>query len=126
MSYIVRKGGITKKVVPIKEGKWYMTKESNEVVSEVNAVISSIRSKVQQEEKITVDEIDNLSTTVNQLITDYKTVLNDYLVMNSLAVKHDKFLEVIGIIEFASANDVRILDQTIKSLEKVVKTIKQR
>ena len=126
MSYIVRKGGITKTVVPIKEGKWYMTKESNEVVSEVNAVISSIRSKVQQEEKITVDEIDNLSTTVNQLITDYKTVLNDYLVMNSLAVKHDKFLEVIGIIEFASANDVRILDQTIKSLEKVVKTIKQR
>ena len=126
MSYIVRKGGITKIVVPIKEGKWYMTKESNEVVSEVNAVISSIRSKVQQEEKITVDEIDNLSTTVNQLITDYKTVLNDYLVMNSLAVKHDKFLEVIGIIEFASANDVRILDQTIKSLEKVVKTIKQR
>ena len=103
-----------------------MTKESNEVVSEVNAVISSIRSKVQQEEKITVDEIDNLSTTVNQLITDYKTVLNDYLVMNSLVVKHDKFLEVIGIIEFASANDVRILDQTIKSLEKVVKTIKQR
>lgn len=103
-----------------------MTKESNEVVSEVNAVISSIRSKVQQEEKITVDEIDSLSTTVNKLITDYKTVLNDYLVMNSLAVKHDKFLEVIGIIEFASANDVRILDQTIKSLEKVVKTIKQR
>ena len=103
-----------------------MTKESNEVVSEVNAVISSIRSKVQQEEKITVDEIDNLSTTVNQLITDYRTVLNDYLVMNSLAVKNDKFLEVIGIIEFASANDVRILDQTIKSLEKVVKTIKQR
>ena len=29
-----------------------MTKESNEVVSEVNAVISSIRSKVQQEEKL--------------------------------------------------------------------------
>lgn len=103
-----------------------MTKESNEVVSKVNAVISSIRSKVQQEEKITVEEIDNLSTTVNQLITDYKTVLNDYLVMNSLAVKHDKFLEVIGIIEFASANDVRILDHTIKSLEKIVKTIKQR
>ena len=73
-----------------------------------------------------IEEIDNLSTTVNQLITDYKTVLNDYLVMNSLAVKHDKFLEVIGIIEFASANDVRILDQTIKSLEKIVKTIKQR
>ena len=126
MSYIVRKGGITKIVVPIKEGKWYMTKESNEVVSEVNAVISSIRSKVQQEEKITVDDIDNLSTTVNELITDYKTVLNDYLVMNSLAVKHDKFLEVIGIIGFASANDVKVLDQTIKSLEKVLKTIKQR
>ena len=46
--------------------------------------------------------------------------------MNSLAVKHDKFLEVIGIIEFASANDVGLLDQTIKALEKVLKTIKQR
>lgn len=103
-----------------------MTKESNQVVSEVNEVISSIRSKVQQEEKISVEDIDGLSTIVNRLITDYKTVLSDYLVMNSLAVKHDKFLEVIGIIEFASANDVGLLDQTIKSLEKVLKTIKQR
>ena len=72
------------------------------------------------------EDIDNLSDVVNRLIADYNTILSDYLVMNSLAVKHDKFLEVIGIIEFASANDVRILDQTIKSLEKVVKTIKQR
>lgn len=103
-----------------------MTKESNEVVSEVNAVISSIRSKVQQEEKITIKDIDELSVIVNRLIADYKIVLSDYLVMNSLAVKHDKFLEVIGIIEFASANDVGLLDQTIKSLEKVLKTIKQR
>lgn len=103
-----------------------MTKDSSEVVSEVKEVISSIRSKVQQDEKISVEEIDELSTTVDRLITDYKTVLSDYLVMNSLAVKHDKFLEVIGIIEFASANDVGLLDQTIKSLEKVLKTIKQR
>ncbi len=103
-----------------------MTKESNEVVSDVNAVIGSIRSKVHQGDTITINDIDELSNIVNHLITDYNTVLNDYLVMNSLAVKHDKFLEVIGIIEFASANDVGLLDQTIKSLEKVLKTIKQR
>ena len=35
-----------------------MTKESNEVVSEVNAVISSFRSKVHQGDTITMDEID--------------------------------------------------------------------
>ena len=103
-----------------------MTKEKNQVVSEVNEVISSIRSKIHQEGNITIDDINNLSTVVNRLIADYNTILSDYLAMSSLAVKHEKFLEVIGIIEFASANDVGILDQTIKSLEKVVKTIKQR
>lgn len=126
MSYIVRKGGITKKVVPIKEGIWYMTKEKNQVVSEVNEVISSIRSKIHQEGNITIDDINNLSTVVNRLIADYNTILSDYLAMSSLAVKHEKFLEVIGIIEFASANDVELLDKTLESLEKVSKAIRQR
>jgi len=103
-----------------------MTKENNQVVSEVNAVISSIRSKIQQEEKITMDDIDELSEIVNRLIADYNGISSDYLVMNSLAVKQEKFLEVIGIIGFASANDVNLLDKSIKSLEKVMKTIKQR
>ncbi len=103
-----------------------MTKEKNQVVSEVNEVISSIRSKIHQEGNITIDDINNLSTVVNRLIADYNTILSDYLAMSSLAVKHEKFLEVIGIIEFASANDVELLDKTLKSLEKVSKAIKQR
>ena len=103
-----------------------MTKEKNQVVSEVNEVISSIRSKIHQEGNITIDDINNLSTVVNRLIADYNTILSDYLAMSSLAVKHEKFLEVIGIIEFASANDIELLDITLKSLEKVSKTIRQR
>lgn len=103
-----------------------MTKEKNQVVSEVNEVISSIRSKIHQEGNITIDDINNLSTVVNRLIADYNAILSDYLAMSSLAVKHEKFLEVIGIIEFASANDVELLDKTLESLEKVSKTIRQR
>ena len=103
-----------------------MTKEKNQVVSEVNEVISSIRSKIHQEGNITIDDINNLSTVVNRLIADYNTILSDYLAMSSLAVKHEKFLEVIGIIEFASANDVELLDKTLESLEKVSKSIRQR
>ena len=103
-----------------------MTKEKNQVVSEVNEVISSIRSKIHQEGNITIDDINNLSTVVNRLIADYNTILSDYLAMSSLAVKHEKFLEVIGIIEFASANDVELLDKILESLEKVSKTIRQR
>ena len=103
-----------------------MTKEKNQVVSEVNEVISSIRSKIHQEGNITIDDINNLSTVVNRLIADYNTILSDYLAISSLAVKHEKFLEVIGIIEFASANDVELLDKTLESLEKVSKAIRQR
>ena len=103
-----------------------MTKEKNQVVSEVNEVISSIRSKIHQEGNITIDDINNLSTVVNRLIADYNAILSDYLAMSSLAVKHEKFLEVIGIIEFASANDVELLDKTLESLEKVSKAIRQR
>ena len=103
-----------------------MTKEKNQVVSEVNEVISSIRSKIHQEGNITIDDINNLYTVVNRLIADYNTILSYYLAMSSLAVKHEKFLEVIGIIEFASANDVELLDKTLESLEKVSKAIRQR
>jgi len=92
-----------------------MTKEKNQVVTDVNAVISSIKNRIQQEAKLTIEDIDNLSDVVNRLIADYNTILSDYLAMSSLAVKHEKFLEVIGIIEFASANDIELLDITLKS-----------
>lgn len=83
-----------------------MTKEK-QVVTEVKIVVGSIREKIQQGVDVTLQDIDNLSSNVNKLITDYNTAIENYLAMNSLVVKHEKFIEVIGIIEYASASDTR-------------------
>lgn len=103
-----------------------MTKES-QVVTEVNSVVSSIRIKLCKKEEITLEDLDFLSSSISKLIADYKTAMDNYLAMNSLVVKHEKFLEVIGIIEYASAIDTDLLDKTINSLTKVSNTsLKQR
>ena len=73
---------------------------------------------------VTLQDIDNLSSNVNKLITDYNTAIENYLAMNSLVVKHEKFKEVIGIIEYASASDTEILDKAIKSLSNVMDSYK--
>lgn len=96
-----------------------MTKEK-QVVTEVKIVVGSIREKIQQGVDVTLQDIDNLSSNVNKLITDYNTAIENYLAMNSLVVKHEKFKEVIGIIEYASASDTEILDKAIKSLSNVM------
>lgn len=100
-----------------------MTKEK-QVVTEVKIVVGSIREKIQQGLDVTLQDIDNLSSNVNKLITDYNTAIENYLAMNSLVVKHEKFKEVIGIIEYASASDTEILDKAIKSLSNVMDSYK--
>lgn len=100
-----------------------MTKEK-QVVTEVKIVVGSIREKIQQGVDVTLQDIDNLSSNVNKLITDYNTAIENYLAMNSLVVKHEKFKEVIGIIEYASASDTEILDKAIKSLSNVMDSYK--
>ena len=86
--------------------------------------LTSIREKIQQGVDVTLQDIDNLSSNVNKLITDYNTAIENYLAMNSLVVKHEKFKEVIGIIEYASASDTEILDKAIKSLSNVMDSYK--
>lgn len=102
-----------------------MTKE-NQVVTDVKNVVGSIRKKIQKKDIITLEDIDNLSINVNKLITNYEATREDYRAMNSLVMKHEKFKEVIGIIEYASASDEEILDQTIESLTKIFNHLKQK
>lgn len=103
-----------------------MTKEKNQVVSEVKEVVSSIRMKVQQEKLITLKDVDSLSSSMEKLITDYNAALDNYLVMNSLVLKHEKFLELIGLVNYGSASDTKILDEAINVLNKVSDSMKQR
>lgn len=102
-----------------------MTKE-NQVVTEVIEVVGSIRKKIQKKDIVTLEDIDSLSVNVNKLIANYEATRENYLAMNSLVMKHEKLKEVIGIIEYASASDEAILDQTIESLSEVFNTIKQK
>lgn len=102
-----------------------MTKE-NQVVTEVREVVGSIRKKIENKETVTLCDIDLLSNNVNNLITDYESARESYLAMNSLVMKHEKFNEVIGIIEYASASDVEILDEAIESMTKVFNSLKMK
>lgn len=102
-----------------------MTKNNKQVVDEVKAVISSIKEKLQQGNLVTIEDVNRLSDVLDNLITDYIALTEEYLVCNSLVTKYEKFLEVVGSIEYASVEQTDILDQSINSLVDISKSIKQ-
>jgi len=103
-----------------------MTKENNNVVAEVKEVISSIKIKQQQGEKITKREVNRLIRSTEELITDYEATIETSNVNNSLVVKYEKFMEVVGIIEYISVSKEDVLDRSIEVLNSIVDSLKQK
>lgn len=103
-----------------------MTKENCNVVSEVKEVISSIKNKTQQGENITKREINRLIRSTEELITDYEATIETLNVNNSLVVKYERFMEVVGIIEYISVSKEDVLDKSIELLNSIIDPLKQK
>lgn len=103
-----------------------MTKEKIQVVAEVKEVVCSIQKKVQQGKDITLEDFNELSFILGKLIADYQATVENYLVANSLAVKYEKFLEVVGIIEYYAVEDTALLDETTNRLVNIAESIKHK
>lgn len=103
-----------------------MTKENNQVVSDVEDVVSSIKKNLQQGKNVEMADIDKLVLSINHLIADYKTTIENLVNYNSLVVKFEKFIEVIGMIEDACVDDSELLDQTTNSLLDLYRINKQK
>lgn len=103
-----------------------MTKENNNVVAEVKEVISSIKTKEQQGKLVTSKEIDLLIRLTEELITDYEATMETSNVNNSLVVKYEKFMEIVGIIEYISVSKEDVLDKSIELLNSIIDPLKQK
>lgn len=103
-----------------------MTKENNQVVSDVENVVGSIKKNLQQGKNVEMEDIDKLVLSINYLIADYKTTIENLVNYNSLVVKFEKFIEVIGMIEDACVDDSKLLDQTTNSLLDLYRINKQK
>ncbi len=103
-----------------------MTKENNNVVAEVKEVISSIKMKEQQGKRMTRKEVDRLIRSTEELITDYEATMETSNVNNSLVVKYEKFMEIVGIIEYISVSKEDVLDKSIELLNSIIDSLKQK
>lgn len=103
-----------------------MTKENNSVVTEVKEVISSIKMKEQQGKLVTRKEVDFLIRSTEELITDYEATMETSNVNNSLVVKYEKFMEIVGIIEYISVSKEDVLDKSIELLNSIIDPLKQK
>lgn len=103
-----------------------MTKEINKVVTELKEVESSIKYELQQGSRVTTDEMNKLLNLVDLTLADYNNTVANLDYCNSLVVKFEKFIEVIGMIEYASVDNTQILDSATSSLLEVSKIIKQK
>lgn len=103
-----------------------MTKENKNVVTEVKEVIGSIKMKEQQGKMITEKEVDHLIKSIEELITDYEATLETSNVNNSLVVKYEKFMEIVGIIEYISVSKEDVLDKSIELLNSIIAPLKQK
>lgn len=102
-----------------------MTKE-NSVVTELKEVKSSILNELQQGKKVDENELRKLLGLIDLVITDYHNTVTNLDACNSLVVKFEKFLEVIGMIAYTSVDNASILENATSSLVEISKTIKQK
>ena len=102
-----------------------MTKEPDQVVKEVEVVVCSIKEKIQQGEQLNLNDVNSLECSTQQLIDDYKATIEEFLACNSLVVKFEKFLEVIGMISYCAVDNSEVLDGAVKMLDKLYSSIKQ-
>lgn len=102
-----------------------MTKE-NSVVTELKEVKSSILNELQQGKKININELRNLLNLIDLVIADYYNTVTNLDACNSLVVKFEKFLEVIGMIEYTSVDNESVLENATSSLLEIANNIKQK
>lgn len=98
-----------------------MTKEK---LDEVEVVLEVVGEYLKQEKDMPFAVLKELSEKLNAVKKDYDRTIKDLLVSDSLVVKLEKIIEVIGTISTISIEGETKFDNTISKIQECVDSIK--
>ena len=100
-----------------------MTKEENKAVNEVKVVLEVLNGYIESEENISNEKLKYVVNKLKQVEEDYNKTINELLYCNSLVVKYEQLMGLIGTLGTISVEDEAKLDKAIIALDDCVKTI---
>lgn len=98
-----------------------MTKEKNEAVKEVKVVLAVLREYLDNKSDVPFAVLVEVFKTLSAVERDYDKTIKDLLVSNSLVVKYEQLLELIGIVSTISVEDEGKMDEIINTMGKYEK-----
>ena len=100
-----------------------MTKEEIKAVNEVKVVLEVLNAYIDRKENISNEVLKDVVNKLNQAEKDYNRTINELLLCNSLVVKYEQLIELIGTLGTISVEDEAKLDKTVTVLSDCIKTI---
>ena len=101
-----------------------MTKEESKAVNEVKVVLEVLNRCINEEENISKEVLKDVIKKLSKVEEDYNKTINELLLCNSLEVKYEQLIELIGTLGIISVEDEAKLDKTITTLSDCVTIIK--
>lgn len=98
-----------------------MTKEEIKAVNEVKVVLEVLSGYIDKEENISNEKLKYVVNRLKQVEEDYNKTINELLYCNSLVVKYERLMELIGTLGTFSVEDEAKLDTAITVLSDCVK-----
>lgn len=98
-----------------------MTKEEIKAVNEVKVVLEVLSGYIDKEENISNEKLKYVVNKLKQVEEDYNKTINELLYCNSLVVKYERLMELIGTLGTFSVEDEAKLDMAITVLSDCVK-----
>ena len=95
-----------------------ITKDENKAVKEVRVVLEVLKEYVESKKDVPYAVLDEVFKKLLAVEEDYDKTIRDLLASNSLVVKYEKLLELIGIVSTISVEDEPEMDNILMSLEK--------
>ncbi len=101
-----------------------MTKEETKVVNEVKVVLEVLNGYVDRRENISNDKLKYVVNKLKKIDEDYKKTINELLYCNSLVIRYEQLIELIGTLGTISVEDEAKFNKAIAKLSDCIKKIK--
>lgn len=95
-----------------------MTKDENKVVKEVKVVLEVLKEYFENKRDVPYAVLEEVFEKLLAVEEDYNKTIKDLLASNSLVVKYEQLLELIGIVSTISVEDELQMDDALITLEK--------
>lgn len=101
-----------------------MKNEKNLAVKDVEVVLGVLNKYLNSKEDMPYEVLQDVVIMLAKVEEDYDKTIKELLLSNSLVVKMEKFIEVIGAIGTISVEDEDKLDQSLDVLKNHLSNIK--